>query len=82
VSEHDGDLTAFLVGFCSPALPEEAYIHFLGVAPTARRQGLARRLYEEFFPLPRADHQTVVRAVTSPLNTALPVREMSVTCRS
>ena len=67
IAEGDGQLAGFLIGFCSPSLPDEAYIHFLGVAPDQRRHGLAD-LYREFFDLARADGRTHVRAVTSPIN--------------
>ena len=59
---------AFLIGILSPSLPEDAYIHFAGVAPGARNRGLARTLYEEFFALARADGRRTVSAVTSPGN--------------
>jgi ribosomal protein S18 acetylase RimI-like enzyme len=59
---------AFLVGILSPSKPEHAYIHFVGVSPDARKRGLARRLYEEFFDLARADGRRVVSAVTAPVN--------------
>ena len=68
IVEDDGRLEAFLVGFVSPARPEEAYIHFVGVRPGCRRSGLARALYERFFELVRAGGRTVVRCVTSPVN--------------
>jgi ribosomal protein S18 acetylase RimI-like enzyme len=60
---------AFLVGILSPSDPEQAYIHFAGVAPGARHGGLGRVLYEEFFALARADRRREVRAVTSAGNT-------------
>jgi ribosomal protein S18 acetylase RimI-like enzyme len=59
---------AFLIGILSPSDPRRAYIHFAGVAPQARRQGLAGLLYEEFFTLARADGRTLVSAVTAPGN--------------
>jgi ribosomal protein S18 acetylase RimI-like enzyme len=68
IVEDEGRLEAFLVGFVSPARPEEAYIHFVGVRPGCRRSGLARALYERFFELVRAGGRTVVRCVTSPMN--------------
>jgi ribosomal protein S18 acetylase RimI-like enzyme len=61
---------AFLIGILSPAQPDQAYIHLVGVAPSARQQGLARLLYEEFFALARADGRRGVSAVTSPGNDA------------
>ncbi|WP_308207562.1 GNAT family N-acetyltransferase [Actinomadura madurae] len=66
VAETRGDLAAFLVGFLSPSDADTAYIHFAGVAPAHRGTGLARRLYEAFFAMARADARTTVRALTSP----------------
>jgi ribosomal protein S18 acetylase RimI-like enzyme len=68
VAEDDGELAAFLIGFLSPARPGDAYIHFVGVHPDRRRDGLGRRLYEEFFERARREGRSVVRCVTSPLN--------------
>jgi len=65
-----GDLAGFLIGFPSPSLPDEAYIHFVGVHPEARGSGLARTLYESFFTLARDHGRRVVRAITAPVNTA------------
>jgi ribosomal protein S18 acetylase RimI-like enzyme len=66
VAEADGRVVGFLCGFRSQTFPDEAYIHFVGVAPEQRGGGLGRELYERFFAAvaPRA----VVRAVTSPVN--------------
>lgn len=69
VIDGPGGLLAFLVGILSPSDPRQAYIHFAGVAPQARRQGLAQLLYAEFFALARADGRTMVSAVTAPVNT-------------
>ena len=68
-ADRDGALAGFLVGFVSPAQPGEAYIHFVGVDPGERSQGLGRRLYGAFFDAARARRCTRVRAVTSPVNT-------------
>ena len=70
IESADGErLHAFLVGFLSPARPTEAYIHFVGVDPALRGQRLAAGLYEEFFGLATANGRSVVRAITSPVNT-------------
>lgn len=69
IAEQGDDLAGFLIGFLSPSLPDEAYIHFLAVAPEHRRHALARALYERFFDVARADGRGIVRAVTSPVNT-------------
>ena len=66
VAEEDGELAGFLCGFRSQTHSDEAYVHFVGVAPSRRGSGLGRELYERFFAAiaPR----NVVRAVTSPVN--------------
>ncbi|WP_411122385.1 GNAT family N-acetyltransferase [Streptomyces sp. x-19] len=68
IAERDGELAGFVIGFLSPSKPEEAYIHFTGVAPAWRRTGLGRHLYERFFERARADGRTLVKAITSPQN--------------
>jgi ribosomal protein S18 acetylase RimI-like enzyme len=67
--EHEDRLVAFLVGFFCADHPDEAYVHFAGVAPEWRRAGLAGDLYRRFFALARAEGRTAVRAVTAPVNT-------------
>jgi predicted GNAT superfamily acetyltransferase len=69
IAESDGQLVGFLVGFLSQTHPEEAYVHFCGVRPDRRRSGLGRALYEHFFAVVAAQGRTVVRCVTSPVNT-------------
>ncbi|GAA2640345.1 hypothetical protein GCM10010399_87370 [Dactylosporangium fulvum] len=61
-------MSGFLVGIVSPSEPGEAYIHFVGVHPEARKTGLARALYERFFEIARAHDRRVVKAITSPAN--------------
>jgi GNAT superfamily N-acetyltransferase len=68
VAEVNGDLVGFLVGFLSPALADEAYIHFVGVHPGYRKLGVGRELYEHFFDLARSAGRRRVRCVTSPVN--------------
>jgi len=69
VAENEsGDLTGFLCGFLSQTNPDEAYIHFVGVTPDHRGEGLGRALYEQFFDEVHAHGRTVVRCVTSPVN--------------
>jgi ribosomal protein S18 acetylase RimI-like enzyme len=65
-----GELAGFLVGFLSQTHPEEAYVHFVGVAPKERGSGLGRRLYERFFDEASSHGRTTVRCVTSPANEA------------
>jgi ribosomal protein S18 acetylase RimI-like enzyme len=66
--DEDGDLAAFLCGFLSQTEPDEAYIHFVGVSPTHRGEGMGRDLYERFFDEVREQGRSVVRCVTSPAN--------------
>jgi predicted GNAT superfamily acetyltransferase len=68
VAERDGKLAGFLVGFLSQAVPEEAYVHFVGVHPAERGTGLGRELYERFFTVARARGRNRVSCVTSPAN--------------
>ena len=69
VAEDDeGRLVAFLIGFLSQTDPEEAYIHFVGVAPEQRGSGIGRKLYERFFSVVAAQGRSLVRCVTSPVN--------------
>jgi ribosomal protein S18 acetylase RimI-like enzyme len=70
VAEEDGELAGFLCGFLSQTHREEAYVHFLGVDPERRGQGIGRSLYERFFATVRGHGCTVVRAVTAPVNEA------------
>jgi len=67
-AERDGELAGFLIGFSSQSRPDEAYIHFVGVRPDERGQGLGRQLYESFFAAARARGCHLVRSVTSPVN--------------
>jgi ribosomal protein S18 acetylase RimI-like enzyme len=64
----DGELLGFVCGFLSQTAADEAYIHFVGVEPGARGDGLGSALYERFFAEVRGAGRTVVRCVTSPVN--------------
>ena len=68
VAEVDGELAGFLCGFLSQTHADEAYVHFVGVDPERRGQGIGTALYERFFAEVRPLGRTVVRAVTSPVN--------------
>ena len=69
VAECDGALAGFLVGLLSQDRADEAYIHFVGVAPDQRGRGIGRQLYERFFALCQRAGRSWVRCVTSPANT-------------
>jgi predicted GNAT superfamily acetyltransferase len=62
-------VSAFLIGFRSQSQPHVAYIHFVGVSPTTRHQGLGRALYDAFFERVSAMGCTEVHCITSPVNT-------------
>jgi ribosomal protein S18 acetylase RimI-like enzyme len=64
----DGELLGFVCGFLSQAADDEAYIHFVGVTPEDRGEGLGRALYERFFEEVEANGRRIVRCVTSPVN--------------
>jgi len=68
VDDDEGQLAAFLIGFHSQTDPDETYVHFVGVAPQRRGEGLGRRLYERFFEDALSAGRNVVRCVTSPAN--------------
>jgi ribosomal protein S18 acetylase RimI-like enzyme len=68
VAEDGDDLAGFLCGFLSQTGDDEAYIHFVGVAPERRGSGIGTALYERFFDEVGSQGRTVVRCVTSPAN--------------
>ena len=68
VAEDGPELAGFLAGFLSQTRPDEAYIHFAGVAPGHRGRGVGRLLYDRFFAVARERSRSVVRCVTSPVN--------------
>lgn len=68
IAEGREGLAGFLVGFLSASHRNEAYIHFVGVHPLHRKQGLARELYHRFFAICAKHGRDVVRACTSPVN--------------
>ncbi|MBL1091763.1 MULTISPECIES: GNAT family N-acetyltransferase [Streptomyces] len=68
VERPDGTLHAFLIGLLSQTDPRTAYIHFVGICPDGRRDGLGRALYERFFALAREAGRSQVRCITSPNN--------------
>jgi ribosomal protein S18 acetylase RimI-like enzyme len=66
----DGTIAGFLCGFLSQTNSDEAYVHFVGVAPDQRGSGLGRELYERFIDVARAHGRSLVRCVTSTTNEA------------
>ncbi len=70
VLEENGELLAFLVGFPSLDHPDEAYVHFVGVRPERRGQGLGRLMHDEFAARMRTLGVRRVSCVTSPANSS------------
>lgn len=68
VVELDGKIIGFLVGFLSQSNLEEAYIHFVGIHPNFRKQGVGSILYRQFFQAAQEFDRVRVKCVTSPLN--------------
>jgi ribosomal protein S18 acetylase RimI-like enzyme len=69
IQDADG-LAGFLIGLLPPDAVDGAYIHFVGVAPRARKRGLARAMYDEFFRMAGREGRRSVAAITSPANVA------------
>ena len=63
-----GSVAAFLVAFVSQAEPGLGYIHFVGVDPRHRGQGLGAEAYGRAFGVLRACGCDRVKAVTSSAN--------------
>jgi ribosomal protein S18 acetylase RimI-like enzyme len=68
VAEDGDSLAGFLCGFLSQTKADEAYIHFVGVSPERRGEGIGRALYERFFDEAQVRGRSTVRCVTSPAN--------------
>jgi N-acetylglutamate synthase-like GNAT family acetyltransferase len=68
VLEENAKIVGFLVGFRSQTTPTQGYVHYVGIHPAKRGQGLGRRLYERFFAVARQLGCAEVRAITSPVN--------------
>ncbi|MGE5397693.1 MAG: N-acetyltransferase family protein [Chitinophagales bacterium] len=68
VLEANDEIVAFLCGFVSPTYPEQAYIHFSGVHPHWREQGLAKRIYNAFFDKAHQKGCSEIYSITSPVN--------------
>lgn len=64
-----GQVVGFLIGFASPSVRECAYIHFVGVHPSHRGEGLGRSMYEAFFRNVAVLRCKEVQCITSPSNT-------------
>jgi predicted GNAT superfamily acetyltransferase len=68
IAEVEGEIVGFLIGFLSQSHSKEAYIHFVGVHPTYRKQNLGKKLYDAFFNTVQQNGRNIIRCVTSPIN--------------
>nr|WP_242045141.1 MULTISPECIES: GNAT family N-acetyltransferase [unclassified Leptolyngbya] len=68
IAEIDQKIIGFLIGFLSQSHSEEAYIHFVGIHPDFRTQGVGSALYQQFFQVVQRFERVRVRCVTSPVN--------------
>ncbi|MFI6173714.1 GNAT family N-acetyltransferase [Nocardia sp. NPDC051052] len=70
VESNNGEIAAFLVGFLSQTDSESAYVHFVGVDPALRGQGVGHALYRAFFALAHTRGRRYIQCITSPENVA------------
>ena len=68
IAEENEEIIGFLIGFLSQTRQQEAYIHFAGVNPKFRRQGVGRALYGRFLETVKTLGRWQIRCVTSPVN--------------
>ncbi|MEN0642951.1 GNAT family N-acetyltransferase [Alkalicoccobacillus gibsonii] len=68
ISEENGEMVGFLIGFLSQTHPSEVYIHFVGVHPNYRNQKIGQALYRHFFQKVQKEGRSIVRCITSPQN--------------
>ena len=68
IAESFNQPVGFLVGFDSPSVKSQSYIHYVAVAPSHRGQAVAQRLYERFFEMARGNGRTEVAAITASFN--------------
>ncbi|BAQ61435.1 acetyltransferase [Geminocystis sp. NIES-3708] len=68
ILEKEKKIIGFLIGFLSQTNLEEAYVHFIGIDPSFRGQGLGNLLYQNFFQIVKKFHCKQVKCVTSPVN--------------
>nr|WP_155707059.1 GNAT family N-acetyltransferase [Gloeocapsopsis dulcis] len=68
IAEVNNKPIGFLIGFLSQTHSEEAYIHFVGIHPEFRKQGVGSALYRTFFQTVRKFGRVRIRCVTSLAN--------------
>jgi predicted GNAT superfamily acetyltransferase len=70
VSEENGDIQGFLLGFISQVDSHDGYIHLIVVDNSLQRRGIAGNLYTEFFKTVRGMGAKRVRLTIDPANAA------------
>jgi ribosomal protein S18 acetylase RimI-like enzyme len=68
VRGNDSKLIGFLVGYISQEDSSKSYVHFIGVDPRNRNEGLGKALYEAFATKAFELGANRIEAVTSPIN--------------
>ena len=68
VIEAENLLIGFLVGFMSQTDENVGYIHFVGVHPKFRKEGIGRKLYNQFIEQCKLNKRTIIKSCTSPIN--------------
>lgn len=68
IAKVNNEMAGFLIGFYSQTFKNEAYIHFAGVNPKFRRQGVGKELYKKFFEICKFNSIDTIRSCTSPIN--------------
>lgn len=62
------EVLGFLIGFISPQDAKQAYVHFVGVNPSVRKNNIGKRLYVTFFEIVKEQGVERVECVTAPTN--------------
>lgn len=68
VTEDDGRMAGFLLGFLTGGPDPMAYVHLVGIDPEYRRRGVGRALYLEFMRKVRDAGARRIKAITTPNN--------------
>jgi ribosomal protein S18 acetylase RimI-like enzyme len=65
ISEIDGEMVGFLLGFVAPTQPPTGYVHLVGIHPDHRRRGVGQQLYEHFIDRCRTAGAGRLKAITN-----------------
>jgi GNAT superfamily N-acetyltransferase len=73
IVEDDDGLIGFLVGFMSQRFPDAGYVHYAGVRPGHRGDGLGTEMYARFADTTRARGRSLMLAETGAWNVKIVV---------